>query len=81
MRNITVVNYIENIQHFFSKAYVNKIIGEQKCEFQCNVSTTDQIFSIWGIKYNGELHELFVDIKKSCNVVREIIHIFIQFNP
>jgi hypothetical protein len=50
--------------------HVNEVIGDHQCGFHCNRSTTNQIFHIWQIlekkwKYNGMVHQLFIDFKKA----------------
>ena len=63
--------------------YAKEIIG---CGFQCNRPTTDHIFCICQIlekkwEYNEEVHQLFIDFKKACDLVeREILYkILIEF--
>jgi len=66
-------------------SYVDKIISNHQCGFQCNGSTTDQIFCIRQIlqklEYNGTECQLFIDIKKAnVSVRREVLYnILIQF--
>jgi len=55
--------------------YIDKIIGNNWCEFQHNRSTTDQIFCIHQtlkkeLEYNGTVHQLFIDSEKAYDSVR-----------
>jgi hypothetical protein len=39
----------------------------------------DQIFNIWQIlekkwEYNGAVHQLFIDFKKACDSVKEVLY-------
>jgi hypothetical protein len=60
--------------------YVDEIIGDYQCEFQCNRSTTDHIFCICQIlekkcEYNETVHQLFMDFKKAHDsVMKEILY-------
>jgi hypothetical protein len=50
--------------------YPDQIIGDRKCVFRRNRSTTDQIFYIRQIldkkwEYSGAVHQLFIDFKKA----------------
>jgi len=50
--------------------YVEEVIGDHQCGFQCNRSITDHIFCIHQIlekkeEYNEAVHQLFIDFKKS----------------
>jgi hypothetical protein len=51
---------------------LSEVSGDHnKCRFQLNRSTTDQIFFICQIlekkwKYNETVHQLFIDFKKAC---------------
>jgi hypothetical protein len=61
-------------------------MGDHQCEFWHNRSTTDQIFCIWQIlekkwKYNGKVHQLFVDFKKAYSSIRRevLYNILIEF--
>jgi hypothetical protein len=56
-------------------SYVEEIIGDHQCGFQCNRSTTDHIFSICQIlekkwEYNKTVRQLFMDFKKAYDSVR-----------
>jgi len=49
--------------------YAEEIIGDHKCGFQYNRSTTDHIFCIHQLlekkwEYNEAVHQLFIDFKK-----------------
>jgi hypothetical protein len=61
-------------------SYADEIIGDNQCGFQHNSSMTDQIFCIWEIlqkkwEYNGTVHQLFIDFKKSYySVRREVLY-------
>jgi hypothetical protein len=66
--------------------YADEITGYHQCGFQCNRSTTDQIFYIrqilekkWG--YNGTIHQLLTNFKKAYDsVMREALYnILIEF--
>jgi hypothetical protein len=66
--------------------YADEIIGDHKCGFRRNRSTTDQIFYIRQIlekkwEYNGTVHQLFIDFKKAYDSVRrELLYsILIEF--
>jgi hypothetical protein len=55
--------------------YADEIIGDHQCGFRRNRSTTGQIFYIRQIqekkwKYNGTVHQLFIDFKKAYDSVR-----------
>jgi len=65
--------------------YAKEIIGDHQCGFRRNRSTTDHIFCIRQIlekkwEYN-EVHQLFIDFKKTYNSVRrEVLRkILIEF--
>jgi hypothetical protein len=67
-------------------SYVSEIIWDFQCGFHCNRSTTDQIFYIRQIlekkwKYNGTVHQLFIDFKKAYDSVqREVLYsILLEF--
>jgi hypothetical protein len=66
--------------------YADEIVGDHKCGFRRNRSTTDQIFYIRQIlekkwEYNGTVHQLFIDFKKAYDSVRrEVLYsILIEF--
>jgi hypothetical protein len=66
--------------------YADEIIGDHQCGFRCNRSTTYQIFYIHQIlekkwKYNGTVHQLFIDLKKAYNSVQRgvLYNILIEF--
>jgi hypothetical protein len=51
--------------------YIDEIIGDHQCGYQCNRSATDQIFctrQIW--EYNESVHQLFIDFKNAYDSVR-----------
>ena len=55
--------------------YAKEIIGDHQCGFRRNRSTIDHIFCIRQIfekkwEYNEEVHQLFIDFKKSYDSVR-----------
>jgi len=55
--------------------YAKEIIGDHQCGFRCNKSTIDHIFCIRQIlekkwEYNEEVHQLFIDFKKSYGSLR-----------
>jgi hypothetical protein len=54
------------------KPYADEIIGNHQCGFQCNRTTTDQIFYIRQIlekkwEYNGTVHQLFINLEGVLN--------------
>jgi hypothetical protein len=62
------------------------VIGDHKCGFRRNRSTTDQIFCIHQIlerkwEYNETVHQLFIDFKKAYDSVRREVwyNILIEF--
>jgi hypothetical protein len=66
--------------------YIVEIIGDHKCRFRRNRSTTDQIFCIpqtleekW--EHNETVHQLFIDFKKAYDSVRRevLYNILIEF--
>jgi hypothetical protein len=66
--------------------YVNAVIGGHQCGLCHNRSTTNQIFYIWQIlekkwKYNGAVHQLFIDFKIFYDSVkREVLYnILLEF--
>jgi len=66
--------------------YAEGIIGDHKCGFRRNRSTTDHIFCICQIlekiwEYDEAVHQLFVDFKKAYHSVRmeELCNILIEF--
>jgi hypothetical protein len=65
---------------------VNEVTADHQCGFRRNRSTTDQIFNIRQIlekkwKYNGTVHQLFIDFKKAYDSVkREVLYnILVEF--
>jgi hypothetical protein len=55
--------------------YADEVIGDHRCGFRRNRSTTDQIFYIRQIpekkwEYNCAVHQLFIDSKKAYDSVR-----------
>jgi hypothetical protein len=61
--------------------YTDEIIGDHQCRFQCNSSTTDQIFCIRQIlekekwEYNETVHQLIIDFKKAYDTdSREVLY-------
>jgi hypothetical protein len=56
--------------------YIDEIIGDHRCGFQHNRSTTEQFFFfcirqiLKEREYNETVHQLFVDFKKAYNSVR-----------
>jgi hypothetical protein len=66
--------------------HAEEIIGDHQYGFQCNRSTTDQIFYIWQIlekkwEFNGTIHQLLIDFKKAYDSVRRevLYNILIEF--
>jgi hypothetical protein len=66
--------------------YADEITGNHQCGFLHNRSMSDQIFYIQQIlkkkwKYNGTIHQLFIDFKKAHNSVRseELYNILNEF--
>jgi hypothetical protein len=59
--------------------YADEISVDRQCGFRRNRSTTDQIFYIRQIleekwKYNGIVHQLFIDFKKAyASIRREVL--------
>jgi hypothetical protein len=81
----TSYNISSNILSWLSP-YIDEIIGDHQCGYQCNRSTTDQIFCIRQIlekkwEYSETVHQLFVDFKKAyVSVRREVLYnILIEF--
>jgi hypothetical protein len=67
-------------------SYIDEIVGNHQYGFQCNISTTDQIFCIHQIleekwEYNETVHQLFIDFKTALDSVRrEVLYsILIEF--
>jgi hypothetical protein len=66
-------------------SYTDRIIGDHQCGFRLNRSTTDQIYIRQILEkqceYNGTIHQLFIDFKKTYNSVRRevLYNILIQF--
>jgi hypothetical protein len=65
---------------------VNEIIGDHRCGFRRNRSTTDLIFCIRQIlekkwEYNESVHQLFIDFKEAYDSVRRevLYNILIEF--
>jgi hypothetical protein len=55
--------------------YVNEVTGDHQCGFHRDTSTKDQIFYIRQIlqkewKYNGTVHQLYMDFKKAFDSVK-----------
>jgi hypothetical protein len=69
----------KNVSDILSRSspYVNEIIGDRHCGFQCNRSTTDKIFCICQIlekklEYNETVYQPFIGFKKACDSVRSV---------
>jgi predicted KAP-like P-loop ATPase len=65
----TSYKILSNILLSRLRPYIDEIIGDHQCGFQCNRSTTDQIFCIRQIlekkwEYNETICQLFTDFKK-----------------
>jgi len=67
--------------------YAKEIIGDHRCGFRRNRSTIDHIFCIHQIleknwEYNEEVHQLFIDFKKTYDSVRrEVLYkILLEFD-
>jgi len=67
--------------------YAEEIIGNHRCAFRCNRSTTDHTFCIHQIlgkklEYNEALHQLFIDFKKPYDSIRRevLYNILIEFS-
>jgi hypothetical protein len=63
-----------------------EIIGDHQCGFECNRSTTDQLFYICKIlekkwEYNEAVHQFFIDFKKAYDSVRRevLYNILMEF--
>jgi hypothetical protein len=61
-------------------------MGDPQCGFQCNRATVDHIFCVRQIlekkwKYNGAVHQLYMDFKKAYESVRRevLYNILIEF--
>jgi hypothetical protein len=77
---------VSNILLLRLSPYVGEIIGDHQCGFQCNTSTTDQIFCICQVlekkwEYNETVLHLFLDfINAYDSVRREVLYnILIEF--
>jgi hypothetical protein len=73
---------------FFSELtpYADEITWDHQHRFQCNRSTTDNIFYVQQIlekkwEYNGTVHKLFIDLKRAYNSARRkvLYNILIEF--
>jgi hypothetical protein len=75
---IIIVGYhkiLSNILLSRLSPYFDEIIGDHKCGFRRNRSTTDQIFCIRQIlekkwECNETVHQLFIDFKKAYDSLR-----------
>ena len=83
---LTTYTVLSNILLSRFIPYVEEIIGDRQCGFQCNRSTTDHIFCIYQIlekkwEYNEAVHQLFIDFKKAYDsFMREVLfNIVIEF--
>jgi len=70
-----VYKILSNIVLSRLTAYAEEIIGDYRCGFQRNRSTTDHIFCIHQIvekkwKYSKAVHHLFIDFKKAYDSIR-----------
>ena len=87
---ITFANYIQNLIDVLLSMltpYAEEIIGDYQGGFQCNRSTTDNIFCIPQIRekksdYKEAMHHLFIDFKKAYDSVRRevLYNILIEFD-
>jgi hypothetical protein len=75
-----------NILPSWVSPYIDGIIGDHQCGFQCNRSTTDRIFCICQIlekewEYNETVLQLFIDFRKAYHsVLREVLYsVLIEF--
>jgi hypothetical protein len=82
----TLYKILSNIPLSRLIPYADKIILEHQCGFRHNRSTTNQIFYIRQIlekkwEYNGTVHQLFIDFKKTYDLVRRevVYNILIEF--
>jgi hypothetical protein len=71
----TAYKILSNILLARLTPYVNEVIGDHQSGFYRNRSTTHQIFYIRQIlekkwEYNGMVHQLFVDFKRTYDSVR-----------
>jgi hypothetical protein len=83
------MNFIQKLSNILlsrSNPYIDEILGDHECGFQCNRSTADQIFCNCQIlerkcEYNETVHPLFKDFKKTYNLVRRAVlyNILIEF--
>jgi hypothetical protein len=83
----TAYKILSNILLARLTPYVNEIIGDHQRGFCCNKSTMDQIFYVRQIlekkwEYHGAVHQLFIDFKKSYDLVkREVLYsILLEFS-
>jgi hypothetical protein len=82
----TAYEILSNILLTRLTPYVNEVIGHNQCGYRRNRSTTDQILYIRQIlekkwEYNGTMHQLFIDSKKTYDSVnREVLYnILLEF--
>jgi hypothetical protein len=82
----TAYRILSNILLARLTPYVSEIIGNYQCGFRRNRSTMDQIFYIRQIlekkwKYNGTVHQLFIDLKKAYDSInRDVLYnILLEF--
>jgi hypothetical protein len=82
----TAYKILANILLARLTAYANDVTGDHQCGFRRNRSTTDQILYIrqmlekkW--KYNGTVHQLFIDFKKDYDSVKtkDLCNILFEF--
>jgi hypothetical protein len=71
----TLYKILLNILLYKLTPYADEIIGHHQCGFRRNELTTDHIFYIRQIlekkwKYNGTVHQLFIDFKKTHDSIR-----------
>ena len=82
----TTYKILSNILLSRLTPYAEEIIGDHRCGFRRNRSTTDHIFCIRQIlkkelEYNEAVHQLFIDFRKACDSVRRevLFNILIEF--
>jgi len=76
----TTYKILSNILLSRLTPYVNEITGDHQCGFQCNRSTTDQIFCICQIlekkwEFSETVHQLFINFEKAYDsVMKEALY-------
>jgi hypothetical protein len=83
----TAYKILSNILLARLTPYVSDVLGDHRCGFRRNRSTTDQIFYIRQIlekkwEYNWTVNQLFIDFKKAYDSIkREVLYnILVEFD-